>query len=484
MSHDVPPSQGGTPPAASGLRGELSRKLVHVAMGGFALLLRWLGPLEAALLAGVALLFNLLLLHRLTRRGLLRATERARGFSWGIVLYPAAVLALVLVFRERLELAAAGWALLAFGDGMATVVGLLVGGPRLPWNRDKSWAGLVAFVVYGVTTAALLLRFTQAAVLDAARRGGPPAEWIGGSFLDDGAGGSIAAPALLLLAGCLAAALAAGLAESARTGVDDNVLVPLVGGGVLWMAAAVEPVRLVEAGERLQWSFAIGAGINAVLAVAAYVARGVGRSGALVGWLLGTALYGLAGWRGFLMLAAFFVLGTAATRLGWRRKEALGVAQERGGRRGARHALANAGAGVGLAFLAAATPWREVALVGLVAAFATATADTLGSEIGQAWGRRHLLVTTGRRVPPGTDGAVSLEGTLGGLAGAAALAALAAAVGLVGWAAVPVVVLAAGAGSLLESVIGATLERRGAVDNELVNFANTVAGAIVACVLV
>ena len=62
-----------------------------------------------------------------------------------LAFYPVAVLLLILVFRQQLHLAAIGWALLAFGDGVATLAGKAMGGGKLPWNRDKSWAGLLAF---------------------------------------------------------------------------------------------------------------------------------------------------------------------------------------------------------------------------------------------------------------------------------------------------------------------------------------------------
>ena len=76
---------------------ELLRKSVHISMGGFALLLRFLTPGQAALCAGIALAFNLFVLHRVTRRALLRHDEKTRGYSLGIALYPAAVLALGLL---------------------------------------------------------------------------------------------------------------------------------------------------------------------------------------------------------------------------------------------------------------------------------------------------------------------------------------------------------------------------------------------------
>ena len=453
--------------------GELRRKAVHVAMGGFALLLRWLTPWQAAACALAALLFNLLLLHRLTRRSLLRDAEVGRGYSPGIALYPVAVLALVLVFRDRLELAAAAWALLAFGDGMATVAGVTLGGPRLPWNRGKSWAGFLAFVLWGTAAAAFLVRWVQGGVLGGGFRG-----HVGASFLPTD--GSLGQPGLLI-AGCLAAALLAALAESMRTGIDDNILVPLVGGSALYAATLVDPARLMASVAEGPWVAA--AGVNAALAVLAYAARGVTVSGAVVGWILGTLLFGLGGPAGFAMLLVFFVLGTAFTKLGYARKASLGIAQEKGGRRAAKHALANSGAGVLAAFLMAATGAPSAFALALVAAFATALSDTTGSEIGQAYGRTPFLITTFRRVPPGTDGAVSVEGTLAGIAASALVAAAAWGLGLVDGIGAGIVVAAAFVGTTLESYLGATLERKQEVDNEVVNFMNTAAGAAAALLM-
>lgn len=456
---------------------EIARKGVHVAMGGFAFALRWLTPGQAMACAGVALAFNLFVLHRLTARRLLREGERARGFSLGIALYPAVVLAAIAVFSDRLELAAGVWAFLAFGDGMATVVGVLVGGPRLPWNRDKTWSGLAAFVLYGAAGAALVIPWVQRAALDAAAAG-TTVDHVGASFVT-GATSDLA----FLVVGCTVAACAAALAESADTGIDDNILVPLVGGLVLAAAAAVEPGRLADALAARSGTLAIGMAVNLALALAAYAARSVDRSGAVWGWVLGTALYALADWRGFAMLLAFFVVGTAATKTGYGRKAALGIAQEKGGRRGARNAFANVAAGVGFAFLAIATPHPEAMAVALAAAFATAAGDTVSSEIGQAYGRTHVLITSLRRVPPGTDGAVSIEGTFAGLLASLALGALGATVGLYGAVGIALVAVAGLAGNLLESWAGAAYGGLREIDNELVNFANTVAGGLIALAL-
>jgi uncharacterized protein (TIGR00297 family) len=114
---------------------------------------------------------------------------------------------------------------------------------------------------------------------------------------------------------------------------------------------------------------------------------------------------------------------------------------------------------------------------------ATAAADTCSSEVGKAYGRRTFLITSFRPVPPGTEGAVSLEGTLGGLAGGAIVASVGALCGLFGWPAAILVAIAGLLGSLAESVIGTVAEKRGWLDNDLLNALNTAIGGGIAVAL-
>ena len=88
---------------------ERLRKSVHVAAGGFALLLRFIPWWQAALLAGTALLVNALALPRLGGSRLYRAHEHTRGYSAGMLLYPLSILILILVFPTRLDIVAAAW---------------------------------------------------------------------------------------------------------------------------------------------------------------------------------------------------------------------------------------------------------------------------------------------------------------------------------------------------------------------------------------
>ncbi|MFN7941908.1 MAG: DUF92 domain-containing protein [Thermoanaerobaculia bacterium] len=437
-------------------RGELARKLVHVAMGGIAFAVRPLGPRLSVLAALFAILFNALLLPRLGGRQLWRSHESQRNFAWGIVLYPTTVLLLLVLFWSRQEIAAAVWGILAFGDGMAAIVGQAVGGGNpLPWNPRKSWAGSLAYAVFGAAGAYALLQWTA------------PGRYAAG----------------FALAAVAATALFAALLESQPQGLDDNFGVPLVAALLLACSIETQGHWAFVATPHFARKAAIGLATNVALALAAYAAKGVGRAGAVVGTLLGTTIWAFAGWRGFLALFAFFVLGTAATRMGYAAKARAGIAQEKGGRRGPGNALSKTSVPALAAIFFATTDRPVLYALALVSAFATAASDTVSSEIGKAFGRRTFLITTLRPVPRGTDGAVSLEGTLAGIAASLVLGALGAVTKLYPPIGIAWVALAALVATTLESWIGATLEKRGLVDNEAVNFLNSLAGAGVAFAL-
>jgi phytol kinase len=120
------------------------RKTLHIAFGLGAFALYWLPWQVAAAVAAAAVVGNWLLLHRIFGS---RVSRHERGWDPGIVIYPFAVLVLIVVFRNQLAFAAAGWVILAFGDGFAGLFGRRTPIAKLPWNADKSWGGLIAFAV-------------------------------------------------------------------------------------------------------------------------------------------------------------------------------------------------------------------------------------------------------------------------------------------------------------------------------------------------
>jgi len=434
----------------SGARGpvsELGRGLVHLGAGFLALTLKVLTVPQAALLAALAVVFNYAVLARIGGGRLFRDGERRAPLGSGIQIYPLAVLLLVLLFGWRPEVAAAGWVIMAAGDPAARAAGRTFGRRQLPWNGAKTCVGSAAFALAaGLASTGILVYM-----------GRPPGE------------------AALL---AVPTALFAAFVESLPWRLNDNLTVPLLSALFLCglVGARVErlPEILPAMGEPLLQAVAV----NLVLAVAFRNAGTVDRSGMVAGFAVGTLTWTLGGWRAFAILIAFFVLGSGTTRLGRRRKERLGVAQAKHGARSARHAIANCGVGVYLAALATTAPVPGLYLLAFVCAYATAAFDTVSSEIGQAWGGPPVMITTLRPVPIGTDGAVSLVGTLAGLAAAAAVGSIAVALGLVGPAALVIVLVAAFVGSSADSFLGATLERQGLMDNDAVNFSNTLIGAL------
>lgn len=212
-------------------------------------------------------------------------------------------------------------------------------------------------------------------------------------------------------------------------------------------------------------------------AALAYVLGMVSRDGALGGFVVGAAIYACLGLQGFAILALFVVCGSALTRLGYRSKQGRGIAQSRGGRRGARNALANCGVAVACAFLATLTS-SEVFAASFVASLGAAFADTAESEVGQLARRAPRVITTLRKAPPGTDGAVSMPGTLAGIAAAVLTAFLGLAVGLLAEpGAALVVASAAFLGTVADSLVGALAPRIG---NESTNLLCTFVAATLA----
>jgi uncharacterized protein (TIGR00297 family) len=260
--------------------------------------------------------------------------------------------------------------------------------------------------------------------------------------------------------------------------------------------------------------FIIGIILGVVIALAAYRAGALSRCGAAAAAATGGLIFGLGGWGFAALLLTFFISSSALSRLFKERKAALDEKFEKGSRRDWGQVLANGGLGALLAVAAAALPgelWPWAAMTGAMAAV---NADTWGTELGVLSRSRPRLVTTWREVERGASGAISLTGSLAGLGGAALvglMAALFSAAGLAPGRALAVglaAVLGGLGGAAFDSLLGATLQAiyycpqcrketerhpvhscgtatrrtRGLawMGNDLVNFACSAAGALIA----
>jgi uncharacterized protein (TIGR00297 family) len=226
---------------------------------------------------------------------------------------------------------------------------------------------------------------------------------------------------------------------------------------------------------------AIAAAVTLGFAGLARALRSVNRSGAVAGGLACFLLFAGAGPTAFAALATLFLMTWISTRLGYGRKLALGLAERREGRDGwqilANLAVAAAGSVI---FIATG---NRVWLVAVVTALAEAATDTVASEIGQYRRADARLITTWERVPAGTDGGVTIPGSIAGMAAGLAIAAVAALGGMLPQTQFWIPVAAGFAGMLIDSLLGATLQRRGWINNQTVNFFATLGAAVLAYAL-
>ncbi|KAK1286004.1 hypothetical protein QJS10_CPB20g01726 [Acorus calamus] len=217
---------------------------------------------------------------------------------------------------------------------------------------------------------------------------------------------------------------------------------------------------------------------------------GLSASGVAAAFMLGTLTWRAFGGSGFLLVAAYFVIGTAATKLKINQKEALGVAEKRRGRRGPGSVIGSSAAGCVCAFLSiygvggevVAALWR----LAFVASFCTKVSDTVSSEIGKAYGKTTYLVTTFKIVPRGTEGAVSAEGTIAGLLASILLASVGCFMGEVDVTGAAICVIASQIANLGESFIGASLQEKEGfqwLNNDMVNVINISIGSILAVLM-
>lgn len=189
---------------------ELRRRMWHM-LPGFLPFLLWgvphadpLSPLLRLIIVGITLMLGYLIYTRYHSIARKRDGETVRSSC--VLGYAGSVIAATLLFPSAVEIAFAVLAVLAFGDGMATLFGKLLRGPTLPWNREKTWSGFLAFILFGLPTAALAY-WVESHNPEAAQ----PAVTLGTALL------------------CVSfAVIAAAVVESVRSRLNDNVRVGLV----------------------------------------------------------------------------------------------------------------------------------------------------------------------------------------------------------------------------------------------------------------
>lgn len=249
-----------------------------------------------------------------------------------------------------------------------------------------------------------------------------------------------------------------------------------------------------------------------LVAYAAYRLHSLNRSGVVAATVVGTIVFGLGGLQWAILLMIFFITSSGLSRLFKRRKQRLNEKFSKGSERDAGQVFGNGGLATLFVVIHALFPGSMIGWAGFAAALAAVNADTWATELGVLNPTAPRMITDLRKpVEKGTSGGVSLSGTLASLAGAAIIA-LPAALFTDHWILFPMITVAGLAGSLFDSLLGATVQAmyfcpldqketekhplhtcgtetihvRGWewLDNDWVNFACSAFGVLVALVLI
>jgi len=415
-------------------------------------------------------LWNILILPRQESGRVIRRP----GESWvsGTWMYPLSLAAAFLFFPPFAAMAA--WAVMAGGDACASFVGRRMPKPALPWNAKKSWAGFAGFI-FGAAPFCVFALYWVPSLLFLKKSGSPELPYV------------------WTLA--LIAALGGAVLESLDGPADDNIRVPLGVSLLLWPTAIFLSwaTRDLPASTHVQPEFLIQAiFFNALLGAAVIFTRAGDIYATALGVAFGLVIYFFTHWQGYALFILFVAVGSGLSRVGRARKQELGTEEARGGKRGIGNVFANLAIPTACCLLFPVSKGHPALLLAYAGALAAAFADTASSEIGTLSPGQPRLITTRQPVPHGTNGAINLLGLAAATIAAALLGCVALATGfyeLIGLGAhtagcVAILVAAGVAGTLVDSLLGATIEGRvQGIEKGAVNFACTLTGAVVAGVL-
>lgn len=281
-------------------------------------------------------------------------------------------------------------------------------------------------------------------------------------------------------------AVACALLESIPSRTDKYFTQILGTGMVMWLFASFGYyVNFTHLSAAFMFSL--------LLAYLAYRLDVADVSAMLAATLLGILIIVFTNFNWYLILIAFFLLGGGFTRYRYDYKVERGMAQSKGGIRSYENVLSNSLTALILAVCYGVyhnlyPQFIDVLLFAYLGAVATATGDTLASEIGQTCSERPIMITTLKSTRPGTDGAISLLGEKASFGGSLVIGLLALVLGVFNmypsgfvdntiW--VFIVVIGGIIGTNFDSLLGATLQQRGWLSNSGVNLIATMGGAFI-----
>ncbi len=221
--------------------------------------------------------------------------------------------------------------------------------------------------------------------------------------------------------------------------------------------------------------FFIGFCINFILICIFFKIPLMTKGGWISAGILGTILWGCLSWQGWISVVVYLLFGSLVTKIGFKFKKEKGIAEKRGGRRGPENVWGSASTGLFLAVMTQLNVANASFLkIGFAASFAAKLADTFGSEIGKRFGKDTYLITSLKKVERGTEGGISLEGTLASVLGSIFMAFIMFCLSILSGKSQFIIVAVSGfLATLSESIIGAKFQNKYKLSNEMVNSIQT-----------
>ena len=414
---------------------EVTRKLVHIATG----VLIYFAPevfssgIPAILLAAVFIVVN----YAAIRFGLLKGMHGTNRRSYGTVFYPLSFLILVLLFWESMpQIISISILVLALSDAAAAIVGenLKATHTFFLTSDKKSVEGSLAMFV--ITFAVIELFLATSSHLNF--------NLILNLNLN---------PTLSLILISLAVSLFATVWEAISSKGLDNLAIPLSVAFVLHYFLV--PMAHHDAGQ-----FLLGIVFASAVAIVSYRFRLLTLSGSAATFLLATIVFGVGGWQWGIPILTFFLLSSFLSKYGKARKSQFQLMFDKSDRRDAGQVAANGGVAGSVVLCWYFFPGKHIWFPMYLATLAAVTADTWGTEIGLFSRGLPRSITTLKQAEKGTSGAISLAGIIGGAVGGVfiALSGMIWPSGLRSVADAAVIVLAGVLASLVDSLVGATLQ--------------------------
>jgi uncharacterized protein (TIGR00297 family) len=404
---------------------EFSRKFVHIAVGAGLLLgpSLFISPVPFLILSVLFALSNGVAI----RAGWLKGIHGPKRRSLGTVYFPISLGALtVLLWHHAPEIVVLAMFTFSMGDAAAAIVGESLRRPTAYSlsGDQKSIEGSIAMFAASILSMVGGIWFLMPELLSS---------WYFVAVLTS-----------------MSALLATGWEALSSKGLD-NISVPLSHGFVL-------SVFLIPTVGISIPQLALALALGILIAVAAYYARALSLSGAVATSLLATLVFGVGGWKWAMPIVVFFVFSSALSFYGRSRKADLDTIFEKSSTRDHAQVGANggiAGALVLLHYVVPSIDWYP-AYVGSVAA---ATADTWGTEVGTLFHGRTITLAGFKEVPRGSNGGVSMAGSIAGIVGAALVSAVAGQ-WTANWSTVLVGTVGGVTGAAVDSLLGSLLQAR------------------------